>query len=138
MYIRANPVNDNKRSRNDQKKMFKNTFQNRNVKTLKTTNETYLALPERAVKDFFFNREGFYPQRKTRRRRGGGGVRSPEKFYLQFTYSKSQQQSPLVAFLATTLLVYRYLQPGYDLLNSGQTLDENISNFNFESFASYY
>ena len=67
---------------------------------------------------------------------------------MQFTYSKSQQQSPLVAFLATTLLVYRYLQPGYDLLNSGQTLDENISNFNFyqfeflailrESFASYY
>ena len=33
----------------------------------------------------------------------GGG--SPEKFSMQFTDSKSQQQSPLVAFLATTVLV---------------------------------
>ena len=34
---------------------------------------------------------------------GDGG--SPEKFSMQFTDSKSQQQSPLVAFLATTVLV---------------------------------
>ena len=34
---------------------------------------------------------------------GEGG--SPEKFSMQFTDSKSQQQSPLVAFLATTVLV---------------------------------
>ena len=36
---------------------------------------------------------------------GGGGGGSPEKFSMQFTDSKSQQQSPLVAFLATTVLV---------------------------------
>ena len=35
----------------------------------------------------------------------GGGGGSPEKFSMQFTDSKSQQQSPLVAFLATTVLV---------------------------------
>ena len=35
----------------------------------------------------------------------GGGRGSPEKFSMQFTDSKSQQQSPLVAFLATTVLV---------------------------------
>ena len=34
---------------------------------------------------------------------GEGG--SPKKFSMQFTDSKSQQQSPFVAFLATTLLV---------------------------------
>ena len=36
---------------------------------------------------------------------GGGGGGLSEKFSMQFTDSKSQQQSPFVAFLATTLLV---------------------------------
>ena len=71
--------------------------------------ETYLALPERAVKEKI-NLGAFYPQRRTRRGKGGGGGvggegGSPKKISLQFADSKSQQQSPLVAFLATTLLV---------------------------------
>ena len=53
--------------------MFKNTFKNRNVKTLKTTNETYLALPERAVKEFIFLTAKDFILKEELGGEGGGG-----------------------------------------------------------------
>ena len=53
--------------------------------------------------------------------RGGGGEGeggSLEKFSMQFTDSKSQQQSPLVAFLATTVLVINTVIIPEQLVNS--------------------
>ena len=72
--------------------------------------ETYLALPQPAVKKkkltakhFILNDE--LGEGEGGGRGGGGKGDSPKKFSMQFTDSKSQQQSPLVAFLATSLLV---------------------------------
>ena len=69
--------------------------------------ETYLALPQPAVKKKKkLTAKHFILNDELGRGGGGGGEGgSPKKFSMQFIDSNSQQQSPLVAFLATSLLV---------------------------------
>ena len=67
--------------------------------------ETYLALPQPALKKIKLTAKHFILNDELGRGGGGGEGGSPKKFSMQFTDSKSQQQSPLVAFLATSLLV---------------------------------